>query len=226
MSTYNINRHLALTSRWSPHSRYSPTARSVLVACEESQAVTKALRAVGVEAYSADFLPCSGGRPEWHIQGDVRPLLRLRWGGVIAFPTCQFLTVSANRWFADQPQPKSGVLVGAARRAAREEAIKFALECYNANSDFVAVENPIGCLSSRFRKPDQVIQPWQYGHGETKATCLWLRGLPCLTATDIVDGRDGKIHKMAPSKDRAKLRSKTFPGIAEAMGSQWHHLLK
>ena len=193
----------------------------ILVACEESQAVTIEFRKLGHEAYSCDLLPASGGHPEWHLQQDVIPLLDEKWDMVIGFPTCTYLTISANKWYKDQPARKSGALVGGERRTAREEAIKFFMLVYNANVPMVAVENPIGVMSTIFRKPDQVLQPWMFGHGETKATCLWLRGLPKLTATNIVDGREQRIHKLTPTSDRAILRSKTFPGIAKAMASQW-----
>jgi len=194
----------------------------ILVACEESQAVTIELRKLGFEAFSCDLEPCSGGYPDWHLQMDVFEALKLRtWDMLIAFPPCTYLTVSANKWYKDQPQPKSGVLVGEARRQAREEAAKFFMDLYNADVKYIAIENPIGIMSTRFRKPDQIIQPWQFGHGETKATCLWLKNLPVLTPTKIVDGREGKIWKMPPSKERTKLRSKTYSGIAKAMAEQW-----
>lgn len=194
----------------------------ILVACEESQAVTIELRKLGFEAFSCDLEPCSGGYPIWHLQMDVFEALKLRtWDMLIAFPPCTYLTVSANKWYKDQPQPKSGVLVGEARRQAREEAAKFFMDLYNADVKHIAIENPIGIMSTRFRKPNQIIQPWQFGHGETKATCLWLKNLPVLTPTKIVDGREGKIWKMPPSKERTKLRSKTYSGIAKAMAEQW-----
>ena len=196
----------------------------ILVTCEESQAVTKEFRKLGHEAYSCDILECSGGHPEWHIKGDVLPLLEQKWDMIIAFPPCTYLTVSANKWYKEQPERKSGTLVGKAREAAREEAISFFMKFYNADCDRIAIENPIGVMSSRLRKPDQVIQPWMFGHGETKATCLWLKGLPKLIATDIVEGREQKLHYLSPSKDRAQLRSKTFPGIAKAMAEQWGKL--
>ena len=140
---------------------------------------------------------------------------------MIAHPPCTYLTVSANKWYKDQPERKSGALVGQSRRDAREEAIRFFMGLYNAPIPRKAIENPIGVMSSRFRKPDQIIQPWQFGHGETKATCLWLEGLPKLRPTNIVEGRKQRLHLLPPTKDRAKLRSKTFPGIADAMADQW-----
>jgi hypothetical protein len=193
----------------------------ILVACEESQAVTIEFRKLGHEAYLCDLLPCSGGHPEWHLQQDVIPLLAEYWDMVIGFPTCTYLTISANKWYKDQPARKSGALVGAARRAAREQAIKFFMCIYNANSPKVAVENPIGVMSTVFRKPDQVLQPWMFGHPETKATCLWLHGLPKLTRTNEVDGREQRLHRLPPTDDRAILRSKTYSGIAQAMANQW-----
>jgi len=198
----------------------------VLIACEESQAVTIEMRKLGHEAYSCDILPCSGGHPEWHLQQDVTDLIKQHWDLIIAFPPCTYLTVSANKWYADQPKRKSGALVGAERREAREKAFDFFMLFYNCKISKVAIENPVGVMSSRLRKPDQIIQPWQYGHSETKATCLWLKGLPCLVPTNIVEGREQRLHKLPPTKDRARLRSKTFPGIAKAMAEQWGSLLK
>ena len=181
----------------------------VLIACEESQIVTKEMRGLGIEAYSCDIEPCSGGHPEWHIQGDVTPLLKQSWDMVIAFPPCTDLAVSGARWFkekqADGRQYKS---------------IDFFLQFTRLSCKW-AIENPIGIMSTKFRKPDQIIQPWQFGHGETKATCLWLNELPKLEPTDIVEGREQRIWKMAPSPERGKQRSKTFLGIAKAMAKQW-----
>lgn len=182
----------------------------VLIACEESQAVTKAFRALGHEAYSCDLLECSGGHPEWHIQDDIRNVLRhggAEWSMVIAFPPCTNLAVSGARWFKEKAD-------------AQRESIRFFLFFTSLKTNW-AIENPIGIMSTHYRKPDQIIQPWQFGHGETKATCLWLNGLPKLTPTNIVEGREQRIWKMAPSADRAKLRSKTYEGIAQAMASQW-----
>lgn len=194
----------------------------ILVGCEESQAVTIELRKLGYEAYSCDLQKCSGGFPEWHLQMDVFEAIDLYdWGMGIFFPTCTYLTISANKWYKDQPPRKSGVLVGAERRKAREEAIEFFMNLYNCKIPKVAIENPIGVMSTRFRKPDQVLQPWMFGHGETKATCLWLKNLPKLEATDIVDGRYQRMHLLPKTKDRAKLRSKTYPGIAKALADQF-----
>jgi len=183
---------------------------SVLVACEESQAVTFQLRKHGVEAYSCDVDPCTGGHPEWHLQKDVLTLLKEPWDMIIAFPPCTHLAVSGARWFAEKRAD-----------GRQQEAIDFFMALANANCEKIAIENPIGIMSTIYRKPDQIIQPWQFGHGETKATCLWLKGLPLLKPTNIVKGREQRIWRMTPSPERAKLRSKTFPGIAEAMAEQW-----
>ena len=194
----------------------------ILVGCEESQVVTIELRKLGHEAYSCDLQESSGGYPEYHLQMDVFEAIKLkRWDLGIFFPTCTYLTVSANKWYKDQPKRKSGTLVGAERRAAREKAIDFFLRLYNCDIPKVAIENPIGVMSSRFRKPNQVLQPWMFGHGETKATCLWLRNIPNLKATNIAEGRVQRLHLLPKTKDRAKLRSKTYPGIAKAMAEQW-----
>jgi hypothetical protein len=194
----------------------------VLVGCEESQAVCIAFRKLGHEAYSCDIDLCSGGYPEWHLQMDIFEAIKLKkWDIGIFFPPCTYLTVSANKWYKDQPPRKSGTLVGEERRNARYEAIKFFIDLYNCDIPKIAIENPIGIMSTVFRKPDQVIQPWQFGHGETKATCLWLRNMPKLIPTNIVEGREQRIHYLPKTKDRAKIRSKTYPGIAESMANQW-----
>lgn len=203
----------------------------ILVACEESQAVTIELRNNGHEAYSCDIIECSGGHPEWHTQGDVLPLISKesdgsagwyfctldgvthhveKWDMIIAFPPCTHLAVSGARYFAEK------------RADGRQQAaIDFFMEFANADCPRIAIENPVGIMSTKWRKPDQIIQPWQFGHGETKATCLWLKGLPLLTPTQIVEGREQRVWKMPPGPDRAKERSKTFPGIARAMAEQW-----
>jgi hypothetical protein len=197
-------------------------ALNILVNCEESQAVTIELRKLGHNAFSCDLLECSGNHPEWHLQMDALEAIKLKkWDMMIAFPTCTYLTISANKWYKDQPPRKSGALVGAARRQARKEAIKFFMVMVNADIPMIAVENPIGIMSTEYRKPDQIIQPWMFGHGETKATCLWLKGLPKLKPTNIVEGREGKVWKMTPHADRSKMRSKTFSGIAECMANTW-----
>lgn len=182
----------------------------VLVACEESQAVTIELRKLGHEAYSCDLLPCSGGHPEWHLQQDVTPLLNESWDMIIAFPPCTHLAVSGAAWFEEKR-----------RDGRQQQAIDFFMRFTNLRCEKVAIENPVGIMSSVWREPDQIIQPYQFGHGETKATCLWLKGLPWLRPTDIVAGREQRIWKMPPSEDRSILRSKTFAGIARAMAEQW-----
>ena len=198
----------------------------ILVCCEESQAVTKAFRDAGHEAYSNDIQECSGGHPEWHLQMDALKALKLKkWDLVIAHPPCTYLTISANKWYKDQPARKSGALVGAERRQAREEAIEFFMEFVNADVPRMVIENPICVMSTRYAKPNQIIQPWMFGHGETKATCLWIKGLPNLVPTDVVEGREQAIWKMSPSADRTKLRSKTYDGVAKAMVEQWGSLL-
>lgn len=183
---------------------------NILVACEESQAVTIELRNLGHLAFSCDILPCSGGHPEWHVQADVVPLLQIKWDMVIAFPPCTHLSVSGARWFEEK------------RRDGRQaQAIDFFMQFTELDCPKVAIENPIGIMSKLWRKPDQIIQPWQFGHGETKATCLWLKGLPLLVPTCIVEGREARIHRMPPGDRRSELRSKTYPGIAKAIAEQW-----
>ena len=182
----------------------------ILVACEESQAVTIEMRRLGHEAYSCDIEPCSGGHPEWHLQVDALELLKMKWDMILAFPPCTHLAVSGARSFEQK------------RKDGRQQAaIDFFMRFANADCPKIAIENPVGIMSSVWRKPDQIIQPWQFGHGETKKTCLWLKGIPLLVPTNIVDGREQRIWKMPPSEDRAKNRAKTFPGIARAMAEQW-----
>ena len=182
----------------------------ILVACEESQAVTIEMRRLGHEAYSCDIEPCSGGHPEWHLQVDALELLKMKWDMILAFPPCTHLAVSGARYFEQK------------RKDGRQQAaIDFFMRFANADCPKIAIENPVGIMSSGWRKPDQIIQPWQFGHGETKKTCLWLKGIPLLVPTNIVDGREQRIWKMPPSEDRAKNRAKTFPGIARAMAEQW-----
>ena len=182
----------------------------ILVACEESQAVTKELRRLGHDAYSCDLQACSGGHDEWHIQVDALQLLKIKWDMVLAFPPCTHLAVSGVRYFSEK------------RRDGRQQAaIDFFMRFAECDCPRVAIENPVGIMSTVYRKPDQIIQPWQFGHGETKATCLWLRGLPQLRPTEIVDGREQRIWRMPPGPERAKLRARTYPGIARAMAEQW-----
>ena len=192
----------------------------ILVGCEFSGTVRDAFISMGHEAMSCDLLPTQSPGP--HFQGDVLEAIEMdNWDIGIFHPPCTYLTVSANRWLKDQPIRKSGVLVGEARREARREAIEFFMKLYNCKISKIAIENPIGCMSTEFRKPDQVVQPWMFGHGETKATCFWLRGLPKLESTNIVPGREQRIFKLGNTEDRWALRSLTFKGIAEAMAKQW-----
>lgn len=207
----------------------------ILVGCEESQAVTLELRKLGHEAFSCDLLPCSGGRPEWHLQEDVFEAIELySWDMGIFFPDCTYLTVSANKWYKDQPPRPSGALVGANRREAREKAVSFFMCLVNCGIPKIAIENPVGTMSSRYRKPDQIITPTDFGHTEPKKTCLWLEGLPLLIGTEKVEPdyhitATGKrmprwyayADKSKGQAHRAKIRSKTFTGIARAMAEQW-----
>ena len=178
----------------------------VLVACEYSGTVRDAFIAAGHEALSCDLLPTDIPGP--HYQGDVRDVLNDGWDLMIAHPPCTHLAVSGARWFKD-------------KQAEQAEALDFVRLLLDAPIERIALENPVSVISSRIRKPDQIIQPWQFGHGETKATCLWLKGLPKLTPTEIVDGREARVHKLPPSADRWKIRSTTYPGIAAAMAQQW-----
>lgn len=190
----------------------------VLVACEESQAVTKELRRLGHEAFSCDIEPCSGGHPEWHLQEDVTPLLKQRWDMIIAFPPCTHLAVSGAAWFEQK------------RKDGRQQAaIDFFMLFVNAECERIAIENPVGIMSTIYKKPSQIVQPYEYGHMEQKKTCLWLKGLPLLQPTNNVyaqmmelpKNKRERLHYLPPSPERAKLRSKTFPGIAKAMAEQW-----
>ena len=181
----------------------------VLVACEESQAVTQEFRALGHDAFSCDIIATSGPMPEFHIVSDVLEVLHDDWDMIIAFPPCTDLCVSGARHFERKRLDGS-----------QQRSIDFFMEFTKLSIPW-AIENPIGIMSSIYRKPDQIIQPWQFGHGETKATCLWLHDLPRLKPTNIVEGREQRIWRMAPGEDRAKNRSKTYVGIAEAMASQW-----
>ena len=188
----------------------------VLVACESSGTVREAFRALGHNAWSCDLLPADDGS-KYHIMGDCLPEIAIGWDIVIAHPPCTHLASSGARHFAakraDGRQQQGVDLFMAVVVACQQHARAW------------AIENPIGIMSRLYRKPDQIIQPWQYGHGETKATCLWLRGLPKLEPTNIVEGREDRIHRLPPSSDRWKIRSKTYQGIADAMANQWgsHH---
>jgi hypothetical protein len=178
----------------------------VLVACEYSGTVRDAFLSAGHDAMSCDLLPTDVDGP--HYQGDVRDVMNDGWDLMIAHPPCTHLAVSGARWFKD-------------KQAEQAEALAFVRLLMDAPVPRIAIENPVSVISSRIRKPDQTIQPWQFGHGETKATCLWLKGLPKLTSTNIVDGRINRVHRMPPSPDRWKLRSTTYKGIAAAMAAQW-----
>ena len=176
----------------------------VLVACEMSGTVRDAFIRRGHDAMSCDILPAIGN----HYQGDVRDVVGDGWDMMIAHPPCTHLAVSGARWFKDKQQEQ-------------DAALDFVRLLLGAPIDRIALENPVSIISSRIRKPDQIIQPWQFGHGETKATCLWLKNLPKLYPTDIVEGRESRIHKMSPGPERSMLRSLTYPGIAAAMADQW-----
>lgn len=180
----------------------------VLVACEYSGAVRDAFTRGGHDAMSCDLLPSE--TEGQHYQGDVRDVLNYPWDLMVAHPPCTHLSVSGARHFE------------AKRMDGRQQsAVSFFMLLARAPIPRIAIENPVCVMSSLWRKPDQVIQPWQYGHGETKATCLWLKGLPRLTPTQVVDGREARVHRMPPSPERWKERSRTFAGIADAMAQQW-----
>ena len=199
-----------------------------LVACEESQEVCKAFRERGHEAYSCDIQKCSGGHPEWHIQDDALEVIKDKWDLIIAHPPCTHLAVSGARWFPEKQ-----------RDFRQQKAVVFFMQMALADCPRVAVENPIGIMSTCYRKPDQIIQPWQFGHPIRKATCLWLKNLPLLEPSNIVEqgevdeygftvggalryatDENGKIISWNDPRT-AKARSKTFPGIAKAMAEQW-----
>jgi len=178
----------------------------VLIACEYSGTVRDAFIANGHDAMSCDLLPTDKNGP--HYQGNVFDIINDKWDLMIAHPPCTHLAVSGARWFKDKINEQ-------------KEALDFVRKLMECNIPKICIENPISIISSRIRKPDQIIQPWQYGHGETKATCLWLKGLPKLVPTNIVEGREPKVHLLPPSPDRWKIRSKTYDGIAKAMAEQW-----
>lgn len=196
----------------------------ILIACEESQTIATAFRKLGFQAYSCDLKECSGGHPEYHIQGDCLDIInRMKFDLIIAHPPCTYLSVAGARWFSN-PE----------RKPLQEEAVEFFLQFTRLECDHVAIENPIGIMSTRFRKPDQIIQPFQFGDSFRKSTCLWLKGLPKLKPTNIVD--EGEQITFASGKkmpkwyadlwgmskeQRQELRSKTFPGIASAIAEQW-----
>jgi len=178
----------------------------VLIACEFSGIVREAFKAKGHDTWSCDLLPTE--IPGNHYQDDIANILDRSWDLLIAHPPCTHLAVSGARWFKDKVKEQG-------------EALLFVKWLMYSPVDKICIENPISIISSRIRKPDQIIQPWMFGHGETKSTCLWLKGLPKLEPTNIVDGREAKVHKMPPGPDRWKNRSRTYHGIAEAMADQW-----
>lgn len=224
----------------------------VLVACEESQEVCKAFRALGHEAYSCDIQECSGEHPEWHIRGDVLFVLNPidhgnnylpaiwfstvdgefhevnRWDLIIAHPPCTYLTLAGNKWFKPEFESRFPE-----RKKQREDAINFFMQFVNADCERIAIENPIGVMSSNYRKPDQYIEPYYFGDAEKKKTGLWLKGLPLLKPTNIVEpvivrcksgANEPRWHMETmklPKEERTRVRSKTFPGIAKAMAEQW-----
>jgi len=190
----------------------------ILIACEESQAVANEFRKLGHEAYSCDIEPCSGGHPEYHFQQDVIPLLKEKWDMIIAFPPCTHLAVSGARWFKQKRED-----------GRQQQAIDFFMQFTDLDCPRVVIENSIGIMSTKWRKPDQIIQPWMFGHKETKATCLWIKGLPKLKETSNVKKWLALMPKkekhavwyMSPGPYRSKLRSRTYIGIAKAMASQY-----
>lgn len=221
----------------------------VLIACEESQAVTKEFRKLGHEAYSCDLLPCSGGHPEWHFQEDIFKVLSReeKFDLMVAHPPCTYITGSGVQWLSHpddknlpfenrRPHPKYPN-----RRQDMQDSIDFIMRLYQQDIPFIAIENPVGLLSTRWRKADQIIQPWQFGDEATKTTCLWTKNLPELRHTEIVEKGERMIFKSGKShpkwyadalasaktkQERQTLRSKTFPGIAKAMAEQWsNHIL-
>ena len=179
---------------------------NILIACEFSGAVRDTFRAKGHNALSCDIEPSETPGP--HYQGDVRDILTDQWDMLIAFPPCTHLCASGARWFAE-------------KRDLQEQALAFVQYLMDAPVERIAIENPVGVISTRIRKPDQIIQPWQFGHGETKTTCLWLKGLPPLFSMEVVQCNVARIHRMSPSPTRAMERSRTYPGIAQAMAEQW-----
>lgn len=216
----------------------------VLIACEESQEVCNAFLALGHEAYSCDIQECSGGHPEYHIKGDVLPLLNghcsfvtqdktwhhiyQKWDLIIAHPPCTYLTLAGNKWFKPEYRDRFPM-----REQQREEAIAFFMQFVNADCDKIAIENPVCIMASRYRKPDQYIEPYYFGDPEKKKTGLWLKGLPPLKPTNIVEpvivhcksgANEPRWHMETmklPKEERSRARSKTFPGIARAMAEQW-----
>ena len=191
--------------------RWQSGRMKILVACEYSGRVRQAFRERGHDAWSCDLLPSEDGSP-FHAQRDVASLLKewRHWDLMIAHPPCTHLAVSGARWWKDKQQEQA-------------KALEFVRLLMDAPIERIAIENPISKISTAIRKPDQIIQPWQFGHGETKATCLWLKNLPPLVPTNIVDGREARVHRMSPGPDRWKERSRTYQGIADAMANQWSY---
>ncbi|MDD4922197.1 MAG: hypothetical protein PHS30_06940 [Bacteroidales bacterium] len=219
----------------------------ILVGCEESQAITKAFRALGHEAYSCDLLPCSGGHPEWHLQMDIFEAIKLKpWQLLVAHPPCTFVAGSSVQWLSHpddkllpfderRPHPKYPN-----RRQDMKDSVTFVKALYNCEIPRVAIENPVGLLSTLWQKPDQKVQPYFFGDEATKTTCLWLKNLPLLQSTNIVGKgervvfKSGKSHpawyaealsKAKTKQERQTLRSKTFPGMANAIAMQWGNVL-
>jgi hypothetical protein len=184
----------------------------VLVACEFSGIVRDAFLSRGHDAWSCDLLPTESSETDdkatRHLQGDVINFLNDEWDLMIAHPPCTHLAVSGARWFL-------------MKKKEQEDSLHFVWQLMCAPIQKICIENPISIISSHIRKPDQIIQPWQFGHGETKATCLWLKGLPKLTPTNVVEGREARVHRMPPGPNRWKERSRTYSGVAEAMAAQW-----
>lgn len=233
---------------------------NVLIACEESQTVCAAFRKLGFNAYSCDLVECSGGHPEWHLLGDALDVIKNnggitqdgkhvvvdKWHLMIAHPPCTFLSSSGAKWYYHpedkhlpiedrRPHPKFPN-----RKKDQEDGANFFMALYNTNIPYIAIENPVGVMSSRFRKPDQIVQPYMFGNSARKTTCLWLKGLPLLEPTKLVDEgesivfRSGKkmpkwycdaLTNAKTNAERRKLRSKTFDGIAQAMAKQWGDFL-
>ena len=224
----------------------SKTNINILLACEESQRVCLEFRKAGFNAFSNDLLECSGGHPEWHLKMDFKKALEFKkWRLLIAFPPCTYLTVTGNKWFYHpedshlpvefrRPHPRFPD-----RKKDREHAITFFMALANADVPKIAIENPVGVISGRWRKPDQIIKPYWFGDPYSKKTCLWLKNLPKLKPTNIVDAGEYIVHKSGkrtskwyydaaklPREERSKIRSKTFKGIAEAMCSQWGQVVE
>lgn len=214
--------------------------KEILIACEESQAITKAFRKLGYNAYSCDLLPCSGGHPEWHIQGDaVEEAYSGKYDMMIAHPPCTYLAVSGARWLYNKDGSRNEE-----RYENQAEALDFVQQLMNAPIEHIAIENPISVISSHIRKPDQIVHPYMFGDKASKSTCLWLKNIPKLIPTDIVEkgefvewiGKNGKkkrqakwyldaLAKAKTPEERRTLRSKTFQGMADAIASQWSCVL-